>query len=62
MKVLTVVSTVFMPLTLLSGLWGMNIQLPLLPGGASGQFWWVSGLMLAVVSAMLLMFRRRGWI
>ena len=37
-------------------------KLPLLPGGASGQFWWVSGFMLAIVSAMLVMFRRRGWI
>src|SRR6185503_1942058 len=31
MKVLTVVSTIFMPLTLLSGLWGMNIMLPVFP-------------------------------
>ena len=33
MKVLTVVSTIFMPLTLLSGLWGMNVPLPQFPGG-----------------------------
>ncbi len=31
MKVLTVVSTIFMPLTLLAGLWGMNVPLPHFP-------------------------------
>ena len=48
MKVLTVVSTIFMPLTLLSGLWGMNIMLPRFPGGDAAQFWWISGIMVAV--------------
>ena len=62
MKVLTVVSTVFMPLTLLSGLWGMNVALPLLPGGPAAQFWWVAAIIIGVVLAMLLMFRRRHWI
>jgi magnesium transporter len=62
MKVLTVVSTIFMPLTLLSGLWGMNIGLPIFPGGPGAQFWWVFGVMAAVVIIMLAMFRRRGWI
>ena len=31
MKVLTVVATIFMPLTLLSGIWGMNVPLPHFP-------------------------------
>jgi magnesium transporter len=62
MKVLTVVSTIFMPLTLLSGLWGMNIALPLLPGGPAGQFWWLTGVMVVIVVGMLAMFRLRRWI
>lgn len=62
MKVLTVVSTIFMPLTLLSGLWGMNVALPEFPGGQSAQFWWVLGIMLAVAALMLGLFRRRNWI
>jgi magnesium transporter len=62
MKVLTVVSTVFLPLTLVSGLWGMNVGLPRFPGGDLAQFWWVGGLMLAIVGVMLLLFRRRRWI
>ena len=62
MKVLTVVSTIFMPLTLLSGLWGMNIALPRFPGGDQMQFWWLFGLMVAVVLFMLGLFRSRRWI
>jgi magnesium transporter len=61
MKILTVVATVFMPLTLMSGMWGMNVELPELPGGPAAQFWWVSGFMLAVVVVMLVVFRRRHW-
>jgi magnesium transporter len=62
MKVLTVVSTIFMPLTFLSGLWGMNVPLPHLPGGEAVQFWWLVGIMLVVVLFMLALFRRKHWI
>jgi len=62
MKILTVLTTVFMPLTLLSGLWGMNVQLPQFPGGEAAQFWWVIGIMAAMVAGMLTVFRRLRWI
>jgi len=62
MKVLTVVATIFMPLTLLTGIWGMNVPLPRFPGSQAAQFWWVFGIMTAVVIAMLMVFRRRRWI
>ena len=62
MKVLTVVSVIFMPLTLLAGLWGMNVPLPQLPGGDRAQFWWVMGFSAAVVVGMLAVFRRKRWI
>jgi len=62
MKVLTVVSTIFMPLTLLTGVYGMNVDLPHFPGGASAQFWWVFVIMVATIAAMLLVFRRKRWI
>jgi len=62
MKVLTVMSTIFMPLTLLSGLWGMNIALPVLPGGPEGQFWFLAAIMAVIVAGMLFMFRSRRWI
>lgn len=62
MKVLTVASTIFLPLTVLTGMWGMNIELPHLPGGARAQFWWIVAIMLAIVAAMLALFRRNKWI
>ena len=62
MKVLAVVATIFMPLTLLSGLWGMNIKLPMFPAGEIAQFWWLSGIMGVVVLVMLALFRRKNWI
>jgi magnesium transporter len=62
MKVLTVISTIFLPLTVLTGMWGMNVPLPDFPGGDMAQFWWVAGIMLVVVAAMLTVFRRNRWI
>ena len=44
MKVLTIVATIFMPPTLLVGLWGVNVPLPRFPGGDPAQFWWLAGL------------------
>jgi magnesium transporter len=62
MKVLTVVSVIFMPLTLLAGLYGVNVPLPRFPGGDASQFWWLCGISLAVIVAMLALFRRKRWI
>ena len=62
MKVLTVMSTIFLPLTVLTGMWGMNIELPDFPGGEVAQFWWITAIMVAVVAAMLAFFRRNKWI
>ena len=62
MKVLTVMSTIFLPLTVLTGMWGMNVPLPAFPGGEDVQFWWVAGTMVAISVTMLALFRRRGWL
>jgi magnesium transporter len=62
MKVLTVVSTVFMPLTLVSGIFGMNVGLLRFPGGEAAQFWWIIGIMAAILAVMLAVLRRLRWI
>jgi magnesium transporter len=62
MKLLTVMSTIFLPLTVLTGMWGMNIPVPHFPGGPEAQFWWILGVMLAIAIAMLVFFRRNKWI
>jgi magnesium transporter len=62
MKVLTVVSTVFMPLAVLSGIYGMNVPLPHFPGSDAAQFWWLISIMLVIALGMLALFHRRRWI
>jgi magnesium transporter len=62
MKVLTVMSTIFLPLTVLTSLWGMNVALPMLPGGPGAQFWWVVGGMALLSALMLAAFRRKRWL
>jgi magnesium transporter len=63
MKVLTVMSTIFLPLTVLTGMWGMNVPMPHFPwaaprcsSGGSG------GSMVVIIIAMLGVFRRLKWI
>jgi Mg2+ and Co2+ transporter CorA len=41
---------------------GMNIPLPHFPGGEGVQFWWVTGIMVGLIAAMLAFFRRNKWI
>ncbi len=62
MKVLTLIATIFMPLTVLTSLYGMNVALPAMPGGERAQFWEVVLLMLAISGGMIWFFRRRGWV
>lgn len=62
MKVLTVMSTIFLPLTVLTGMWGMNIDLPRFPGSDGAQFWWVTAVMGAITGVMLAVFRRLKWL
>jgi Mg2+ and Co2+ transporter CorA len=46
----------------ITGMWGMNIPLPRFPGSDAAQFWWIGGIMVSMVAAMLAVFRRKGWI
>jgi magnesium transporter len=62
MKVLTVIATIFMPLTVLTGMYGMNVHLPLFPGGTLLQIWWIAGIMVVLSGVMLWVFRRMDWL
>jgi magnesium transporter len=62
MKLMTVIATIFMPLTVLSGMFGMNVELPHMPGPPWMEFWWITGFMAVIALAMLYMFRRRRWL
>ncbi len=61
MKVLTVISTVFIPLTFIVGVYGMNFDyMPEL------RIWWfyplIMGIMIAVGLAMFIFFKKKKWI
>ena len=58
MKVLTVMSTIFLPLTVLTGMFGMNVPLPAMPGSEAVQFWWIVAMMAAIAGVMLWFFNR----
>lgn len=60
MKILTTISVIMLPLTLVSGIYGMNIALPLQEH--SMAFLVVVGIMLAIATGMVAYFRHRGWV
>ncbi len=56
---LSIVTTIFLPLTLISGIFGMNLGgLPGLQSPAG--FWWAIGLMAVVAAGSVVILRRRG--
>lgn len=61
MKVLTVIATIFIPITFLAGVYGMNFHvLPELKWKYGYAAFW--GICVAVVAGMLVYFRRRDWL
>lgn len=61
MKVLTVIATIFIPLTFVAGIYGMNFEaMPELKWPWGYPLVWAVMVLVAVV--MLLFFRRRGWL
>ena len=60
LRVLTAISVIVLPLTLLASIWGMNVHVP--GEGNLNAFWIILGSMLALLVAMLTFFRRRGWL
>lgn len=62
MKVLTILSAVFIPLTLIAGIYGMNFQKQVPDLGWRWGFPFALGLMAAVALILLVYFRIRGWL
>lgn len=61
-RVLAAFAVIFGPLTIITGLFGMNVQLPRFPGPEWVQFWWVCGVMAALTVAVFAVFKRRNWL
>lgn len=61
MKVLTLMASIFIPLTFIAGVYGMNFEyIPEL--AVRSAYFIVWGVMIAVAIFMVFFFRRRGWI
>jgi magnesium transporter len=60
LRVLTAVSVVLLPLTLIASIFGMNVRVP---GEADiTAFWVIMGVLVALAGGMLGYFRHRGWL
>jgi magnesium transporter len=60
LRVLTAISVIVLPLTLVASIWGMNVGVP--GEGDTEDFYVVLGLMLAILVGMLAYFRKRNWL
>jgi len=60
MKILTLISSIVLPLTFLTGLYGMNILLPL--QHQDNAFWILIGFMVLLGGGMLFYFRSKKWL
>ncbi len=59
MRVLTIIATIFFPITLIASIWGMNVPLPF--QNSNHSFLYVILIMLGIIGGMLHFFRRRRW-
>jgi len=60
LRILTIFSVVLLPLTLISGIFGMNVQFP--GEGTHDAFWTVVGVMLVTILGMVCFFRWKRWL
>ena len=64
LRILTVLSIIFLPATLIASVWGMNVGLPGGGDPASSShtvFWIILAVMVLGILGMISFFRRRGW-
>jgi magnesium transporter len=67
MKVLTVIATIFIPLTFVAGIYGMNFNVEKSPWNMPELSWYWGYpfsllVMAAIAFALMIFFRRRGWL
>ncbi len=60
LRVLTSISVIVLPLTLIASIWGMNVRVP--GQDNIGAFWVVIGCMFAILLGMVAYFRKRNWL
>ncbi len=60
LQILTIFSVVLLPLTLISGIFGMNVKFP--GYGSAEAFWIIFGAMFATIVSMVAFFRYKRWL
>jgi magnesium transporter len=60
LRVLTSITVIVLPLTLIASIWGMNTGVP--GEGDQTAFWIVAAVMVALLVGLVAFFRRRGWL
>ena len=60
LRILTVVSVILLPLTLISGIFGMNVHFP--GFDTVWAFWTIAGVMLATAVGLIAFFRYKRWL
>jgi len=60
LRVLTVFSVIILPLTLITGVFGMNVHFP--GYGSAWAFWTIFAIMVAALGTMLAFFRYKRWL
>jgi magnesium transporter len=60
LRVLTSISVIVLPLTLLASIWGMNVKVP--GEGNLTDFYVIAGVMVVLLIGMVAFFRKRGWL
>jgi magnesium transporter len=61
-KLLAVIAALFGPMTVITGLFGMNVPLPTLVGNPEHQFWEIIGIMVVSSAGLFIWFRKAGWL
>ena len=60
LRLLTIISVTLLPLTLISGIFGMNVTFP--GFGTHAAFWAIAGLMIATIAGLIAFFRYKRWL
>lgn len=60
-RLLAVIAALFGPMTVITGLFGMNVPLPTLIGSEQYQFWEIIGIMVLSSVGLFYWFKKSGW-
>ena len=60
LRLLTIISVTLLPLTLISGIFGMNVNFP--GFGTHAAFWGIVGLMIVTIVGLIAFFRLKRWL